>query len=84
MRSFLPHRHEVLESDAGTPAPWSDGHAAPEDRALGFELELIELERRRREVAHEGGDLVAVDAEIAQVRAELAAVAALVELPYVA
>jgi hypothetical protein len=84
MRSFLPHRHEVLELTTDEPAPWTDGHASPEDRALGFELELIELERRRREVSHEGGDLAPLEAEMAQVRAELAAVTGMIDLRSVA
>ena len=29
--------------DAATRFPWEEGHACPEDRALGLELELIEL-----------------------------------------
>jgi hypothetical protein len=32
---------------ASASRPWTSGHAPPEDRALGIELELIELVRRR-------------------------------------
>lgn len=31
--------------------PWEGSHAAPADRALGLELELIELVRRQDDIA---------------------------------
>lgn len=57
--------------------PWAAPHAAPEDRAVGYELELIELVRRRDLVADaEGAHARELDAEIAEVLVELAEVSA--------
>lgn len=54
------------------PFPWEVAHAAPQDRALGLELELIELVRRRREVAVAADpDAVRLDREIDRTIAEL-------------
>jgi len=65
-------------------SPWSEGHASPEDRALGLELELIELERRRGEVADGSPAAADLDAEIDEVRRDLVEVASLPDLPSVA
>jgi hypothetical protein len=37
----------VNRRDEAEERPWEASHATPEDRALGLELELIELESRR-------------------------------------
>lgn len=51
--------------------PWGAGHAAPEDRALGHELELIELQRRRDELAPDHPEVARIDREIAVVVEQL-------------
>lgn len=50
--------------DAPTRFPWEEGHACPQDRALGLELELIELVH-----ALDGADR----AQAAQVEAQIEA-----------
>lgn len=40
-------RRSAAATLAAGPFPWEEGHAAPEDRAVGIELELIELVHRR-------------------------------------
>jgi hypothetical protein len=74
------HREEQMD-DPSAPASWADGHAAPEDRALGLELELIELQRRREELAPDHPEVERIDREVAQVMEELVAVTAEVDLP---
>lgn len=61
------HRH-----DDSTKHPWQQVHAAPADRAVGLELQLIELHHQREtaDVEH----IAAVDAEILVVIEELAEV----------
>ncbi|WP_421118621.1 hypothetical protein ACE2AJ_14790 [Aquihabitans daechungensis] len=55
------------------PFPWQEGHACREDRAMGFELELIELVHRR-EIAVERGEAVdALDQQIDEIMGDLAA-----------
>lgn len=50
---------------APAPFPWEIGHAAPEDQALGLELELIELNRRRRAIRDpRDAEAIALDTEI--------------------
>lgn len=63
---------EPADDDTTTEAyPWEVGHASPEDRAMGLELELIELEHTR-EVAEDHGDPVApIEDEISEVIEEL-------------
>jgi hypothetical protein len=52
--------------------PWEVGHASEEDRAMGLELELIELQRTR-ELAEEHGEAVdPIEEEITEVLGELA------------
>lgn len=78
------HRDDQLDQPAeedGAPAAWADGHAAPEDRAVGLELELIELHRRRDELAPDHPEVERIDREVAQVVEELVAVTAEVDLP---
>ena len=71
MRLFhFPHRDLDLDP-AADETPWADGHASPEDRALGLELELIELQRRRTEHLDGTPGADAIDDEIALVTAEL-------------
>jgi hypothetical protein len=59
------HRHHT-ETAAH---PWQQAHAAPADRAVGLELQLIELHHQRD--THDEAKIRAVDAEIALVLAEL-------------
>ncbi|HRW36695.1 MAG: hypothetical protein KDB04_04555 [Acidimicrobiales bacterium] len=66
------HRHHDDRADES----WSDGHAAPEDRALGLELELIELHRRRDELSPDHPEVARVDREVQAVIDELVAVTA--------
>lgn len=52
--------------------PWEIGHASPEDRALGLELQLIELNRRRRMIARpDHPEARRLDVEIEEVLVEL-------------
>ena len=82
MNLFHAARHAP---DPTAPAvPWESGHAAPEERALGLELELIELRRRRAEVRDESADASALDREITAVTAELSSLDAPFELRTVA
>lgn len=61
------HRSDQpTEGPSGLDA-WATGHAAPEDRALGHELELIELQRRRGELAPDHPEVARLDREIALV-----------------
>ena len=54
------------------PYPWENTHAAVEDRALGVELELIELVRRRNDISDAADpDARMLDAEIDWLLAEL-------------
>lgn len=80
MLTFRRHHHDHVEvgpTDSAA-APWVNGHAAPEDQALGLELELIELVRQRTEAVGDGNKVATdrLDAEIDGVVHELAAVAA--------
>ena len=49
MHAIHPRRERRNATDTVTvgPFPWEEGHAAPEDRAVGIELELIELVHQR-------------------------------------
>jgi hypothetical protein len=84
MRKFHIPQSRLVVRQPQLSTPWFDGHASPEDRALGYELELIELERRRREVPDGTARAAELDVEIAAVRNDLAAVATLPDLPNVA
>ncbi|MGN6693642.1 MAG: hypothetical protein ACTHN0_05645 [Aquihabitans sp.] len=53
--------------------PWQDGHACHEDRAMGLELELIELVRQRDEAKGSVDAVERVDRQIDDVMARLAA-----------
>ncbi|QXC59212.1 hypothetical protein KSP35_12405 [Aquihabitans sp. G128] len=54
------------------PFAWEVAHAAPEDRAVGLELELIELVARRQSMVDTyDGESEALDAEIERTLAEL-------------
>lgn len=60
--------------DTATRFPWEEGHACPQDRALGLELELIELVH-----ALDGADPVRaaqLDQQIEAAMADLASEAA--------
>lgn len=84
MRVFHIPRRRIGDREPELASPWVDGHASPEDRALGFELELIELMRRRAEAVDGTEEADALDGEIAAVRRDLVAVAVLPDLPRVA
>lgn len=62
-------------------AEWSDGHAAPADRALGLELELIELNRQRDELLPDHPEAARLDRQIREVMDGLADIAAEVDEP---
>ena len=63
-----PHR----QADVSGPFPWEQAHAAPEDRAVGLELELIELVHRRQVLGNEDpAGARALDGEIDQLLAAL-------------
>ena len=53
------------------PFPWEVAHATPQDQALGLELELIELVRRRRELGDGHPASARLDGEIDRTIAEL-------------
>lgn len=53
------------------PFPWEIGHASPDDRAMGLELELIELVRRRGEAVAGSSVADLLDREIDRTVAEL-------------
>jgi hypothetical protein len=72
-----PRRDDLDAVDHALPG-WEDGHAAPEDRALGLELELIELVRQRDELLAGHPEVARLDAQISAVQAELVAVASAV------
>lgn len=84
MRVFHIPQRRIGARQVELSTPWTDGHASPEDRALGFELELIELMRRRSEVEEGTPEAVALDDEIASVRRDLVTVATLPDLGRVA
>ena len=65
----FPHRHDQALDEPHL--EWTEGHAAPEDRALGLELELIELQRRREELAPDHPEVARIDREVAVVLEEL-------------
>ncbi len=74
MHAIQPARHQPSEVPVGVgPFPWEEAHAAPEDRAVGLELELIELVCQRRLLLDDGVDARALDREIDLVVAELGA-----------
>jgi hypothetical protein len=60
---------------AAGPFPWEEAHAAPEDRAVGLELELIELVSRRTNLTDDrDGEAQALDREIDLTLAELGSI----------
>lgn len=75
------HRSHQNPDDASLPVhPWQESHAAPEDRAVGLELQLIELVHRRNDVrAERRARNPQLESEIAAVLDELAELD--VELP---
>lgn len=75
MHAIHPRTHEHHVDPAAGPFPWEEAHAAPEDRAVGLELELIELVARRTSIADQhDGEAVALDAEIDRTLAELGSI----------
>lgn len=73
----MPAFHRHAGDEPNTPHPWEVAHAAPEDRALGLELELIELVRRRGgATAPEPAEAAKLDAEIERTLADLDEVSA--------
>ena len=78
MHAIQPARHHRSTVAPAGPFPWEQAHAAPEDRAVGLELELIELVRRLEALADPAGlEAAALAAEIDLVHAELASVGVL-------
>lgn len=75
-----PSHHDQADAEASNVHPWQEGHAAPEDRAVGLELQLIELVHRRDE-AQDQGDIAdpSLASEIASVLDQLAEIE--LELP---
>ncbi|HEX2576471.1 MAG TPA: hypothetical protein VHK88_09000 [Aquihabitans sp.] len=76
MHAIHPRTHPAEHATASSePFAWEEAHAAPEDRAVGLELELIELVARRKALVDEyGGEARALDAEIEHVLAELGSI----------
>ena len=76
----LPHRRTpATGTDPVTPPAsatyaWEVPHASPEDRALGLELELIELVQQRRSSVLADGEILALDRDIDGVLVELASI----------
>jgi len=66
MHEIQPRTHPVAHTDltGSAPLPWEGGHAAPEDQAVGLELELIELVARRKALSGDDPAVSALDAEI--------------------
>lgn len=55
-----------------TPFPWEVAHAAPEDQAVGLELQLIELVARRRSIRDDADpEAILIDVEIEAVLTDL-------------
>ena len=82
MNLFHAARHDRTST---APAPRDHSPTVPpEDRALGLELELIELRLRRADVRDESADASALDSEIMAVTAELSSLDAPFELRTVA
>lgn len=78
MLTFRRHRndrHAEATRDEPASAPWESGRAAPEDRALGLELELIELVHQRTIIGGDTETRQRLDAEIEAVLHEIVAVA---------
>ncbi len=84
MRTFHIPRWPIATKEPELSTPWVNGHASPEDRALGHELELIELLRQRSEVDDGTPEAAEIDREIEDVRRQLVEVAVLPDLPKVA
>jgi hypothetical protein len=57
--------------DTGEEYPWERPAVLPEDRAMGLELELIELGHERDEAESEGQPTAPIEAEIDDVLEEL-------------
>lgn len=69
------HRSGQEPKATSGPFPWEEAHAAPEDRAVGLELELIELVHRRTSILDEyDGEAQALDREIDQTLAQLGSI----------
>lgn len=66
MHEIQPRTHPVAHTDltGSAPLPWEEGHAAPEDQAVGLELELIELVTRRKALPGDDPAARPLDAEI--------------------
>lgn len=84
MRVFHIPQRRIGPRQPELSSPWESGHASPEDRALGYELELIELTRQRSELDRDSEAAALLDAEIAAVKADLVRVAIMPDLPNVA
>ncbi len=68
-------QHAKPEAGPSGPFPWEEAHAAPEDQAVGLELELIELVARRTSIADPAdAEALALDVEIDQTLTRLGAI----------
>ncbi len=76
MHAIHPRTQPHVALPVTGPFPWEEGHAAPEDRAVGLELELIELVHRRENVRDDQpAKAEAIDAEIDRTLARLGDIA---------
>jgi hypothetical protein len=62
----------ALKPPTPAPFPWQQPRACHDDRAMGLELELIELVRCRDEAVADGASTERLDAQIDDVMAALA------------
>jgi len=62
----------ALKPPTPAPFPWQQPRACHDDRAMGLELELIELVRRREEAVGDGTSTERLDDQIDDVMAALA------------
>lgn len=56
------------------PFPWEESHAAPEDRAVGVELQLIDLVAQRAAISAGDARASVIDREIDQLLTELGSI----------
>ncbi|MEO6989679.1 MAG: hypothetical protein ABI239_13655 [Aquihabitans sp.] len=68
----MNHTSLAPPTQTDAPFPWEVAHAAPEDQAVGLELQLIELVARRRSIRDDADpEAVSIDAEIEIVLTDL-------------
>lgn len=76
MHAIQPRTNPVEHTDltGAEPLPWEEAHAAPEDQAVGVELELIELVARRKSIPTDDVEALALDQEIEETLARLGSI----------